>query len=109
MLQTRESSVLKNLLKVEALRVHDVMTPRPVVFSLDAGQSVGAVMRTHPELRFSRIPVYEDNSENVTGYVLKDNLLLYAARDWHDVPLNELRQEIATVVGGTPLIELLEQ
>ncbi len=108
-LQSRESSVLKNLLKAEALCARDVMTPRPVVFALDVEQSVGAVMHTHPELRFSRIPVYEDNRENVTGYILKDSVLLYAARDRHDVPLSELRQEIATVVERTPLIELLEQ
>ena len=91
MLQSRESSVLKNLLKAEALCARDVMTPRPVVFALDVGQSVGAVMRTHPELRFSRIPVYEDNRENVTRYIHKDSVLHYAARDRHDEPLSELR------------------
>ena len=108
-LQSRESSVLKNLLRVEALCARDVMTPRTVMFSLDVEQSVGAVMRDHPELRFSRIPVYEENRENVTGYVLKDSVLLYAAHDRHEVLLDELRQEIATVVERIPLIELLEQ
>lgn len=108
-LESHESSVLKNLMKVEALCARDVMTPRTVIFSLDENQTVGAVMQRHPELRFSRIPVYAEHVENVTGYILKDSLLLHAAHDRHEVPLGQLRQEILTVGERTSLIELLEK
>ncbi len=108
-LESHESSVLKNLLKVEALCARDVMTPRTVVFSLDEAQTVGDVLEHHPEPRFSRIPVYAEHPENVTGYILKDSLLLHAARDQHQVPLVEMRQEILAVGEQTSLIELLEK
>lgn len=108
-LESHESSVLKNLLKAETLRARDVMTPRTVIFSLDENQTVGAVMQKYPELRFSRIPVFSNHKENITGYLLKDSLLQHAAHDRYDVPLSELRQDIFAAVEQTPLITLLEQ
>lgn len=108
-LESRETSVLKNLLKAEALSVRDVMTPRTVVFSLDENQTVGQVLKKHPEPRFSRIPVYADHPENITGYILKDSLLLHAAQGQLEVPLTQLRQNILSVIEKTPLIAMLEQ
>ena len=43
------------------------------------------------------------------GYILKDSVVLFTARYWHDVPIRELRQEITTTVERLHLIALLEQ
>jgi CBS domain containing-hemolysin-like protein len=85
------------------------MTPRIVMFSLPDTTTVGEVVREHGVLRFSRIPLYGRNRDDVTGYVLKDDLLLKGAQDELDLPLSALKRDMLVVPDGTPLPELFER
>ena len=104
-----ESRILKNLLRFGSLRAGDVMTPRTVVFALQEGDSVGDTMRAHENFRFSRIPIYRSDRDDVTGYVLKDELLLQAAKDRMEIPLQELRREMLVVPENISLSGLLDR
>ena len=107
--EEKESRILRNLFRFNSLRVKDVMTPRTVVFDLNQDQTIGDVVEEHDEFRFSRIPVYDDNPDDVTGYVLKDEMLLRAAQEEHDVLLEEIAREILVVRESLPLPDLLER
>ena len=107
--EEKESRILRNLFRFNSLRVKDVMTPRTVVFDLPEQKTIGEVVDEHEEFRFSRIPVYDDNPDDVTGYVLKDEMLLRAAQEEHDVPLGEIAREILVVRENLPLPDLLER
>jgi CBS domain containing-hemolysin-like protein len=107
--EEKESRILRNLFRFNSLRVKDVMTPRTVVFDLHEGQSIGDVVEEHDEFRFSRIPVYDDDPDDVTGYVLKDEMLLRAAQEEHDVLLETIAREILVVRETLPLPDLLER
>ena len=78
-LEERESRILKNMFLLHETAVTDVMTPRPVVFSLPESLTVRDYFDKHYDSRFSRIPVYSDDDEIFTGFVLKDDLLLAQA------------------------------
>lgn len=104
-----ELRILKNLLRFKALRAKDIMTPRTVIFALPETMSIAEVLRHYPELRFSRIPIYRKTRDHVTGYVLKDEILLHAARDEGDLPLHRLRREILVVPENLPLPALFER
>lgn len=103
-----ESRILKNLFRFRSLRVRDVMTPRTVVFALPEKSTVGSVLEDHGSFRFSRLPVYRENKDDVKGYVLTDDLLLKAAQN-DDLPLSELKREIEIVPIMLPLPDLLER
>ena len=107
--EEEESRILKNLFRFSSLRVKDVMTPRTVVEALPEHQSVGEIVEAHDEFRFSRIPVYTQNRDDITGYVLKDDILLKAAQEEDHVKLHELRREILAVPDELPLPELFER
>jgi len=107
--EEKESRILRNLFRFNSLRVKDVMTPRTVVFDLPEDQTIGEVVDEHDEFRFSRIPVYDDNPDDVTGYVLKDEMLLRAAQEEHDVMLEDIAREILVVRETLPLPDLLER
>ena len=107
--EEEESRILKNLFRFSSLRVKDVMTPRTVVEALPEHQSVGEIVEAHNEFRFSRIPVYTKNRDDITGYVLKDDILLKAAQEEDHVKLHELRREILAVPDELPLPELFER
>ena len=92
-----ESRILKNLFRFSSLRVQDVMTPRIVLFTLQEDLTLAEVIAEHEEIRFSRIPIYRENRDDIAGYVLKDQVLLWAAQDRLDVPLHELKRELLVV------------
>ncbi len=107
--EEEESRILKNLFRFSSLRVKDVMTPRTVVDALPEQQTVEEVVNTHSEFRFSRIPVYTKNRDDITGYVLKDEVLLKAAQEEDHVTLHDLRRDILAVPDSLPLPELFER
>ena len=107
--EEEESRILRNLFRFNSLRVKDVMTPRTVVFDMSEHKTVGEVVEEHDEFRFSRIPVYDDDRDDVTGYVLKDAILLKAAQEETDTQLEDLAREMLVVRDSLPLPDLLER
>jgi len=92
-----ELRTLNNLLRLGNLTVRDIMTPRTVVFSLPATTTVADAIERGPAMVFSRIPVWRENSDDVIGYILKDELLLRAARGELDRPIGELARDALIV------------
>jgi CBS domain containing-hemolysin-like protein len=108
-LNERESTVVQNLLKLGSVEVCDIMTPRVVIRMLPENVSVSQALQ--PEiLRFSRIPIHaSDNPDNITGMVLKDELLLHSARGEGDRPLSELKRDLMVVPPSVSLPLLFDQ
>ena len=104
-----ESRILKNLFRFSSLRVRDIMTPRTVIFALPHTKTVAEAMAVEEGLRFSRIPIYGENRDDMMGYVLKDKLLLAAAKDKHEMPLRDLMREIIVVPSTLPVPDLFER
>lgn len=73
--QKNESKVIRNLLGFKEIKVNDVMTPRTVLEIADQNQSIQSFYDEHKNLRFSRIPVFNENPDEITGYFLKGSLL----------------------------------
>ena len=72
-----ESRVLTNLFRFRELRTSDIMTPRTVLYALPA--SMTAADSVAAGLHFSRIPLYGESHDDISGYVLKDQVLLWVA------------------------------
>jgi CBS domain containing-hemolysin-like protein len=107
-LEERESRILKNMFLLHETRVSDVMTPRPVVFSLSESLTVAEYFASHYDSRFSRIPVYAEDREQLTGFVLKDDLLLAQARSNTENALQTYRRELPALLDSTPLSDAFE-
>ncbi|MCU7808599.1 MAG: CBS domain-containing protein, partial [Candidatus Thiodiazotropha sp. (ex Semelilucina semeliformis)] len=104
----RESLILNNLFLLREARVSDVMTPRLVVFSLDEALSVADYFNMHGDSRFSRIPIYEEQRDHVTGFVLRSDLLLAHARGNSDKPLSIYRRHLAALPDNSSLQNAFE-
>ena len=73
-----ESRMVRNIINLEEKQVEDIMTPRRMIFSLDADMSVKDAFNAARQREFNRIPVYEKDRENIIGYtLLKDIYTLY--------------------------------
>lgn len=100
-LETKELTIVKNLLRLRRLSVRDIMTPRPVVFAVKAGMSVQDYFADFGSKPFSRIPVYGDGFDDIIGYVLKDDLLMAQAKDEFDRPLDDFRRDFLALPDKT--------
>ncbi len=108
-LDEREAAVINNLLGLNRLTVHDIMTPRPVVVAGNRTQTVSRFFEEHPDLPFSRIPVYEDDIDSVTGVAFKDDLLAAMAAGEGERPLAELERETLFVPETLSVARVLPQ
>jgi len=70
------------------------MTPRTVIFSLPEDLRVEEFFWKYENQRFSRIPIYADDPENLNGFVLRNDLLLAQARGNTDTPLANYCREL---------------
>lgn len=107
-LRKQEGRILRSLFRFNALLVKDIMTPRTVVFSLKEDLEISAVVAKHPEMIFSRIPVFQDSIDHISGYVMKDEILEASSRDEHGKLLLTLKREIQRVPENMILPELFD-
>jgi len=107
-LEEKEQKIIQNLLRFNKILVRDIMTPRVVVVAANEAITVRKFHDEHGALAFSRIPIYRDNSDNVTGLVLKDELLLNLAEDNDDFLLKDIKRDIIIVHSALPIPDLLD-
>ena len=104
-----EHLIVSNLMKLKKLPVRDMMTPRPVMFSISSEMAVKEFFEKHSETPFSRIPMHTGNANNINSYILKTDLLLAQARDEFDRKLSEFQREIPILLQTTKTSEAYEQ
>ncbi|MBO7924055.1 hemolysin [Alteromonas sp. KS69] len=103
-LANHEAVFLQSLLSLHELKVKDAITHRTVLFSVAESMTVEVFFHKHAHIEYSRIPVYEDkDSENITGYVMRSDLLVAQARGNTDKPLSEYAKDMVTILGSMPL------
>ncbi len=96
-LKKGESRIINNLLLMDSIKAIDIMTPRTVVTAVSDSMTLQEYYDKYPKLRFSRIPVYKDERDNVIGMFLKDDLLLALAKDKHNDAISTLVKPIEIV------------
>jgi CBS domain containing-hemolysin-like protein len=102
-LDEQESDIIENILKLDDIKVHDILTPRSVVFALDGNRTIEDIVKNEPDIfKYSRIPVYEGNIENVTGMILTKQLFAQALKD-NSVELKEIQKDIYRINEQVPV------
>lgn len=107
--QESESKVIKNLLNFKEVEVKDIMTPRTVLKTADESQTIQEFYDENPNLRFSRIPIFEENPDNITGYFLKDQLLEAIIHGDGNKALKEIIRPIQIAQRSLPIPDLFAQ
>jgi CBS domain containing-hemolysin-like protein len=104
-----ESRVIKNLLNFKSILAKDVMTPRTVMKIAEEEVNIKDFFEANPNLRFSRIPIYKSNPDNITGYVLKDDVYKDLANDKDQKQLKNLKRDLLVVNRNVPIPNLFEK
>ena len=94
-IEKEEKKMIQNLLKLDELTAHEIMTPSAVVEMAEGNMTIREFYDS--ELSHSRIPVYdEENDEYVIGYVLRQEILEKMAEDKFSTRLNDIIRPILT-------------
>ncbi|WP_455757391.1 CNNM domain-containing protein [Sulfurimonas sp.] len=104
----KESDVIENILNLDNIKINEVLTPRSVVFALDESMSIQEVIDTQPNIfKFSRIPIYKDSMEEVTGIVLTKKIFQQALTDG-SVSVGSIKKDIFSVNENIPVSKALD-
>ncbi|WP_417290795.1 CNNM domain-containing protein [Corallibacter sp.] len=104
-----ESKVIKNMLTFKDVQAKDIMTPRTVMKIENESETIENFFNKNSNVRFSRIPVYNDNSDNISGLVLKDEIFKEMAFGNGDKKLADIKRNIIIINRSMPIPRLFEQ
>ncbi len=98
-----ENEVIQNIISMDEKKAWDAMTPRVVCAIAPESMTLKRFYKDKRFLHHSRIPVYAENDDYITGYILRMEALQYMAEDKFDVTLGDLRRDIASFPEDTAL------
>ncbi len=96
-LSEQELDVIRNLLKLRDVTVHEILTPRTVVFAFEETSTISEVIDNNAALRFSRIPTYQGTVDEISGLVSRYEILEAKAEGRGGLRLVELKKPIHRV------------
>lgn len=107
-IETEEKKIIQNLLKLDEITVHEIMTPSTVVEMAESTMTVREFYDS--DLTHSRILIYDDdNSDYVVGYVLRQTVLEKMAEDKFQTSIRDIARPILTFPEDEPVGNVWEK
>lgn len=108
-LEEDENEIIQNVINLDEIKAYDVMTPRVVCAIASESMTLRDFFKDKKFKSHSRIPVYSDNDEYITGYILRMDVLQLVAEDKFDKTLSEIRRDIASFNEDTPMDKVWDE
>ena len=108
-LEEEEGELIHSILEFGDTRVNEVMTPRPDIVAVPADVTVREARDVMIESKYSRLPVYRDQIDNVEGLIYVRDLLNCWAEGNEDGPIAPLVRAVYFIPETKPVAELLEE
>ena len=89
-----ENRIIQNVIKLDGVKAYDVMTPRVVAQTASEHMTLKNFYKDKDFEHYSRIPVYSESDEYITGYILRSEALECLAEDKFDMRLSEIKRDI---------------
>ena len=107
--EKEENKMIQNLIKLKNVSARDIMTPSVVVAAADETMTLREFYKNEQYKSFSRIPVYSDNKDYPSGYVLRQSILERLAGDKFDMHLSEIKRPILSFAENTEVSDIWEE
>jgi len=90
----KENKIIQNLIKLKTLKIKEVMTPRMVVVTANEEMTLEEFLKNKEFLHFSRIPIFHENRDNITGYIFRELVFEKLAEDQFNLKLKDIKRKI---------------
>ena len=107
-LDNSENKVIQNIIKLDDIEAYEVMTPRIVANIAPENMTLRQFYRQEELSHNSRIPVYADSAEFITGYIMRNDVLENLAEDKFDMRLRDIKRKIAAFHEETSVSDVWE-
>ena len=105
-LEEDENEIIQNIINIDEIAAKEAMTPRVVAAIAPESMTIKQFYKDRRFLHHSRIPVYADNDEYITGYILRSDAVKLIADDKFTNTLGSIRRNISLYDQDTPVGEI---
>ena len=106
----QENRIIQNIIDLKKIKISEIITPRVVVFSADEEKTLENFSKENKKIKFSRIPLYSQQIENITGYIfLQDYIEKISDKKNKHSKLKSLRRDILKVPNTINVFALFNQ
>jgi len=106
----KENKIIQNILKLQKIKVTQIMTPRVVVSSVDENVSLDEFKNQSKYLNFSRIPTFSIQNEKITGYILLQDILEeLSKKQKNNLLIKSFKREVLKIPNNVTLLNLWDQ
>jgi CBS domain containing-hemolysin-like protein len=103
----KESDYIENILSLNKSKVHEILTPRSVIFALEKEKQIKDVINRPGIRKFSRVPLYDGTIDSIVGVVLSKQIFEEAITT-QETKLEELMQPIFSINENIPVSYTLD-
>jgi CBS domain containing-hemolysin-like protein len=103
------SRLLRSVVDFGNTLVREVMTPRPDIVAIPASASIDDLRRLVAEQEYSRLPVYDENLDNIVGLVVVKDLIQMPEGTEGTQPLTGIMRPAAFVPETKRVADLLRE
>ena len=105
--ENNEKSLIKNILSLDDKSIEDIMVPRAEIVSIEIKQNMKEILSLIENESHSRMPVFENNLDNVLGFLhVKD---LIKNNNENHFELKKIIRDILYVAPKSPILDLLKR
>ena len=104
-----EAEMIENVLELGDTTAEEIMTPRTDLVAIKVDDDLQTILDTITKAGHSRIPVYENNIDNIIGLVYAKDLLSHIGKDIKDFNIRDIIRDVYFVPETKPLIVLLNE
>ncbi|MCQ2177740.1 MAG: CNNM domain-containing protein [Bacteroidales bacterium] len=108
-LEEDENEIIQNIINIDEIAAKDAMTPRVVAAIAPESMTIKEFYKDRRFLHHSRIPVYADNDEYITGYILRMDALQLMAEDRYNCRLSEIKRDVASFPEETTIDKIWDE
>lgn len=105
----KENRIIQNLIKLKSIKVSEIMTPRVVAVVANEEMTLGEFFEKKDALHFSRIPIFHENKDNITGYIFREMVFEKLAEDEFTLKLSDIKREITVFAESITLFKAWEE
>lgn len=109
MIESHEARMINRVFQLNDLTAEHAMTPRQFVFALDANMRLAEVQEQLFRSKYSRIPLYDGNLDNIIGMIYKSKALTELAKGHSQLRLKDIAQPPLFVPTRKTADELMKQ
>jgi len=108
-LEEEEGELIHSIIEFGDTRVSEVMTPRPEIVAVPETATIREARDVILDSKYSRLPVYRDQIDNVEGIIYVRDLLQCWANGREDENIKPLVRNVYFIPETKPVAELLEE